>query len=32
MELNEIFFVGHNKYGQAGTGEDEHNKKYSTPK
>lgn len=21
MDVNEIFFIGHNKYGQAGTGE-----------
>jgi len=32
MDINELLFVGLNKYGQAGIGEKYHNKNFTTPK
>lgn len=32
MDVNELYFLGVNKYGQAGLGEKHHNKKYLLPK
>jgi alpha-tubulin suppressor-like RCC1 family protein len=32
MDINEVLFLGNNKYGQAGIGEKYHNKIFSQPK
>ena len=32
MDINELLFLGTNKYGQAGIGEKHHNKTFTTPK
>lgn len=32
MDINEVLFIGNNKYGQAGIGEKYHNKIFTQPK